>query len=190
MDKRFIGLATLALVAMLAFFGCSTASKAGGADATSKSSSTSVETTGNPQVTFPKVYFQDTKSSEEAVALLDDLGATDIVENADGSYTATLSQDKFSALVKNEFNKAMEAIDGLKNSSRFPNIASVTYDDNLTAITIQLKTDQPGLADSYAPAEVGNAAITYQTIAGLTAHCKVTVVGASGKTISETVYPL
>lgn len=142
-----------------------------------------------PTVTFPRGYFQDTETTEDAIAQLDDLGCTDIVANEDGSYSASLSKDKYSALVKSEYDKAQETIESLQDASLFPDITEVSYDDNLTTVKIVLKTDSMGSADTGAPAEAGDAAIIYQTIAGLPVGCDVVVVGSSGQTLSETPFP-
>lgn len=159
-------------------------------DGTSSSSTGSASNASTAQtVTFPQTYFVDTKTADEAIALLQSQGCTDIVANGDGTYTASLSGSAYQQLVGAQYDAAITAIDAMKNSQSYPNIADISYDDALTTVKITLKSDQPGLADTYAPAVAGLAATQYQRIAGKTVYCEVTVAGMSGAVLNDIVYP-
>lgn len=182
------GVAAVALSIVICLTGCATANSGTTTSASDTNSAVQGGTITTRTVTFPKIYFQD-KSTDEITSGLESLGCTDVTPNDDGSYTATMPLDKYNEFVDKMHTQVKSTLDAMPNSDSFPNISSITYDEQFSNITINLSVNQLGLQDMFDGYGSALVAIMYQQIAGQPVKCNVTVVGSDGSTLASNVYP-
>ena len=139
-------------------------------------------------VTFPAAYFSD-KTAEEVQANLQEKGCTNITANENGSYTVTMSIDKYNTLVDSMHESVANQLDEMPNSENWPTITSVEYDDQFSAVKLTLSSSKVGLQEAFAPLTAGVISCMYQQIAGQPVSCTVSMVDQSGAELSSSIYP-
>ncbi len=174
--------------------GCSSGGRESGTDnaddtameAQDQSAPSSASASTAQTVTFPVAYFTE---ADGHAAQLEALGCTDVVENADGSCTATVPPDVYNSIVSDLYDKVMDAINTLETDPTYANVGEVVYDEGFSSIQVKLDTDMPGLEDTYALPTVGVPAATYQQVAGLPVGCQVDLVLQDGTVQQSSTYP-
>lgn len=139
-------------------------------------------------VTFPSMYFQD-QATEDVQAQLQEQGYSDITANEDGSYTVTMSIDKYNDLVDSMHDTVANQLDGMPNSENWQTITAIQYDDQFSNVTLTTSSSQVGLREAFAPLQAGIISCMYQQIAGQPVKCTVSIVDESGAELSSSVYP-
>ena len=93
------------------------------------------------------------------------------------------------ALVEDVYASTKAAIDALVGSEKYPNVAAVDYDEQFATVTV-LFTGTAVTAEEAVVSHVpGEAAVLYQTVAGLPVGCDVILVGADGSELASTMFP-
>jgi len=157
--------------------------------ATDENSNVEEKTITTTTVTFPKIYFSEDKTADENVSSLEAMGCTGVTANEDGSYTATMSTDKYNELVDGMHDSVTTTFDGWAGSENYPNVATVEYDDQFASVTITLSTTTIGLQDMFDSYAAGLVACMYQQIAAQPVSCHVVVKSSAGDVLSDNTYP-
>ena len=178
----------LVAVCALTLFGCATENSGSTTSDQDEYSAVEDATPTTRTITFPAVYFGDL-SSEEAIAQLEDAGCTDVVDNGDGSYTATMPLDLYNSMVDEVYASAKSSLDAIPNSEDYPSITAVEYDDTLANITFTSSESELGLQEMFVNWVAAIYACMYQQLAGQPVQCTVTVVDGDGNTVQEGTYP-
>ena len=173
------------VLAVFALSACSSGKDSGGGEG----GGNVPEAASDQVVTFPRAYFPDAPTTEQATAQLEALGCTDVVDNGDGSFTASMSADAYNQLVSDLYDQVMDAVNTLGDKTTYPNIEEVTYDEGFSTMQVKLNTETPGIEDTFALAVVGVPASTYQQVAGLPVGCEVSLVLQSGTVQQTAVFP-
>jgi hypothetical protein len=176
--------------ALMACLACGCATKNSGTTTAQTDDNSAVEqaTLTTRTVTFPKVYFNDA-DQDQATQTLEGLGATDIVANDDGSYTATLPIDKYNALVDTLHEGVAGNFDAMPGSDSWKDVTAVDYADDFSQVTFTLSTSSLGLQDMYLSYAGGIYGCMYQQIAGFPVNTEVVILAADGSQLSDTSYP-
>ena len=122
-------------------------------------------------------------------AKLQEQGYSDITANEDGSYTVTMSIDKYNDLVDSMHDTVANQLDGMPNSENWQTITAIQYDDQFSNVTLTTSSSQVGLREAFAPLQAGIISCMYQQIAGQPVKCTVSIVDESGAELSSSVYP-
>lgn len=77
----------------------------------------------------------------------------------------------------------------MPDSSDYPNVAAVEYDDTFSTVTVTLHATSENLEDMFLPLVVGTPAYLYQSIAGQDVSTHVVVLGSDGSTLDGSVFP-
>ena len=191
--KCTLSIFTALLVACFALVACSSgdgsASDDNGSEAApaQDTAAPAASASSSQTITFPAAYFPD---QEDHTAQLEALGCTDIVNNGDGSYTASVSADVYNQIVSELYDQVVAAAQTLESDPTYPNVESVVYDEGFTTIEVRLNTDMPGIEDTYALPMMGVPAATYQQVAGLPVGCEVSLVLQDGTVQQSSTYPV
>ena len=140
------------------------------------------------QVTFPASYFVSLGATNPG-ACLAGLGYTGIVEHEDGSYTATVPVEAYAELVETVYQTTKNTIDALVGSEKYPNVAAVDYDEQFATVTVLFTGTEVSAEEALVAHVPGEAAVLYQTVAGLPVGCDVILVGADGSELASTMFP-
>jgi hypothetical protein len=138
--------------------------------------------------TVPSAYFGG-KSAKDCESLLENIGATDIVANEDGSYTVTMSNSVYESFVKDTKASAERLIDAIPGSKSYPYVTRVAYNDDLTEIKLTTVKNEVVSEDAEAASVAMYAACLYQSIAGMDLDCTVTLVNTSNAVVASYSYP-
>ena len=139
-------------------------------------------------ITYPS-WMSELSDDDELRASFEENGCTDITKNEDGTWTVTMSGDRYEEYVAELREGMQKTFDKLTDSEDWPNIASVESDEDYSEVTITLKTDEETLTDVFAPVAVGLSACVYQQVCDLPVSCHIVTLGASGTQLSEVTYP-
>lgn len=181
--------ATAAACALCAtMVGCATENSGNVTSKQDDYSSVEQATIATRTVTFSALFFQD-QASEDVQASLQEQGYSDVVANEDGSYTVTMTVDKYNDLVDSMHSSVIEQLDGIPNSEDWPTITAITYDEQFSNVTLTTSSSEIGLQEAFVPLQVGLVSCMYQQIAGQPVKCVVNIVDGSGAELSSSVYP-
>lgn len=173
--------AVLALGAVPALVGCSDASSNPGA---------AVEGAGTQgkRFTVPSAYFasMDAKTAEKR---LQELGATDVQRNDDGSYTVTMDDAHYEAFVDDNAENTRRTIDSIPGSTTCPSISKVKMNEDFSEIQFQCTKDDIGTQAEDASNLAIYVSCLQQAIAGDQLQCKVSFVAPDGHIIETRSYP-
>lgn len=150
--------------------------------------------TGTVEINIPK-EFLELDGEEFDYALTEEQkenGFTDIKKNEDGSATYTIKKKNYEKYIQELRETAKQGIDELTKDGSFASIKGITYNNNLSKITITADKNgfENGL-DSLSVFSCGLASIMYQMF-DIDAPGKCTVEvkdSATGEIFQTTVYP-
>lgn len=174
--------------AALTIAGCATQNSGTTTSETDEHSAVEEATVTTRTVSFPAAYFEG-QTEDEVRSSLEGEGVTDITANEDGSYSVTMSIDKYNELVDTLNANVKESLDGIPNSEDYPSITAIEYDETFSNVTLTSSAAELGLSEAFVGWAVGLSANMYQQIAGQPVNCTVTVLGPEGEVIQSGVYP-
>lgn len=163
----------LALGAGVALAGC---------DASAPAAATEGGGVQGRRFTVPQAFFgsKDEKASKQA---LEEAGGTDIVRDDDGNYTVTMSDASFDAFCRADLDRTRQLLDAIPNSPDFPQVKSISYNDDLSEVTLACAKDDMGSQGENAASTAIYACCLHQVIAGQELSCTVELVNSSGQII-------
>ncbi|MCI1666390.1 MAG: hypothetical protein LKI25_08560 [Atopobiaceae bacterium] len=182
------GIASVIIASSLLIGGCATSNSGDTTSASDTNSAVEDSTLTTRTVTFPKIYFQN-EDADKVTSELENAGCTDITANEDGSYTVTMSIDRYNQLVDTTHDKVAEQIDAMPGSESYPNVTSITYDDQYANITMNLSVTTLGYQDMFDAYGPGLVACMYQQIAGQPVACNVTLLDPDGNSLGSVTLP-
>lgn len=193
MNRRLtrVGLAAvLTGSALLLCVACSDPSSPVSSSSSAPSTTAAITASGDSTVslTVPAVFFEGVWE-EDPRAVLDDYHCLDIVQNDDGSYTVSLTQENYGALVERVYDDAKGALLGLASSQDHPHVTAVDFDEQFATVTVTLDTQDLSVVEPGLPYIPGGIACGYQLIAGLPVSCDVILVGPDGTSLLEEQFP-
>ena len=154
------------------------------------------EADGAPQVetahtvTFPASYFTQEEQEGGVVELLESRGCTDVSDNGDGTFTATVEdEDVYEGIVAGAYEAAVAEIEGLVGESGHVAVESVDYDEQLAVVAVLLDADTLAAEDVLMGSGAGSLACIYQQVAGLPVGCTVYLLDSSGAELSSLTFP-
>ena len=150
--------------------------------------------TGTVEINIPKEFLELDGEKFDYVLTEEqkENGFTNIKKNEDGSATYTIKKKNYEKYIKELREAAKQGIDELTKDGSFASIKSITYNNNLSKITITADKNsfENGL-DSLSVFSCGLASIMYQMF-DIDAPGKCTVEvkdSATGEIFQTTVYP-
>ncbi len=164
---------TLAVGAGAALVGC---------DASAPASATQGQGVQGRRFTVPQAYFgsKDEGASKRA---LEEAGGTDVVRDPDGNYTVTMSDASFEAFCQADLDRTRQLLDAIPKSADFPQVSAITYNDDLTEVTLTCTKADMGSQGENAASTVIYAACLHQVIAGHDLACTVQLVDGQGQVL-------
>jgi len=140
------------------------------------------------QVKFPAGYFAlfGVTNPEACIA---GLGGTNISAQEDGSYVATMPLTAHAAVVEDVYELVKATVDGIAGSEKYPNVTAVDYDEQFATVTVLFSGTSVSAEETVVSYVPGEAAVVYQTVAGLPVGCDVILVGADGSELMSTLFP-
>ncbi|MEY8437421.1 hypothetical protein AAK967_06725 [Atopobiaceae bacterium 24-176] len=153
-----------------------------GCDASAPAATTQGQGVQGRRFTVPQAYFgsKDEKASKQA---LEEAGGTDIVRDGDGNYTVTMSDASFAAFCQADLDRTRQLLDAIPNSPDFPQVKSISYNDDLSKVTLTCSKDDMGSQGENAASTAIYACCLHQVIAGQELLCSVDLVSGSGQVI-------
>lgn len=100
-------------------------------------------------LTIPKDFIGDT-TQEEQDEIVNEKGYKSAVLNSDGSVTYVMTKAQHSEMLEDMRETIDTSLAEMAGSSDYPNITSVTANDDYTSFTITTKNTEPDLAESFA----------------------------------------
>ncbi len=210
----FTVVATLALASCLAaipLLGCQDTGGASQADASKASTQMSADSqpssasaagddpaqdsaptlqTATSSVTIPVDFFEILGISEHGrEKFLENMGATDITAQEDGSYVVNLSSADFDAFAAHAYQAIQDKIKSSTTDGTYTDVVSVDYDETFATVVVVLSSKAIPEQDAGLAASLGHAANVYQQIANLPVDCDVIVMNPDGDQLFESAYP-
>lgn len=141
-------------------------------------------------VTIPVDFFEILGISEHGrEKFLENMGATDITAQDDGSYVVNLSSADFDAFAAHAYQAIQDKIKSSTTDGTYTDVVSVDYDETFATVVVVLSSKAIPDQDAGLAASLGNAANIYQQIANLPVDCDVIVMNSDGEQLSESAYP-
>lgn len=157
-------------------------------DAAQDSAPTLQTTTSS--VTIPVDFFEILGISEHGrEKFLENMGATDITAQDDGSYVVNLSSADFDAFASHAYQAIQDKIKSSTTDGTYTDVVSVDYDETFATVVVVLSSKAIPDQDAGLAASLGNAANIYQQIANLPVDCDVIVMNSDGEQLFESSYP-
>jgi hypothetical protein len=159
----------------------------------SQEESESTDSQQTVEVTLPSTMVTD-ETPTDLTQEQKDMGYTELKKNEDGSLTYVIDADQYDATREKAKEQAKSDLDGMKTDSKYSTIQDVTYNDDLTEITLvvtnQLDFEQ-NMEDTFAILNAGLTASTYHALDGNSSQ-KVTVSvkdAQTGTVFNTMAYP-
>ncbi len=161
--KQISMLLAVTLIAF-SFAGCSSSSNT--ADTTETEESTAEEETEEEEsedsgqvevdenlltveITIPADYLGEDITQEDLDQAVEENGYISAVLNEDGSATYVMSKSKHEEMMQEMSASLEETLNGLVGSEDYPNITSITHNDDYTSFTVTTTNTELDLAESY-----------------------------------------
>lgn len=139
--------------------------------------------------TVPQAYFGSSMDEKACIQNLEEQGGSDVVHNADGTYTVTMSDASFDAFVKADYDRTCRLLDAIPLSQSFPQVTRVGYNEDLTQVDFGCAKADMGSQGENAANMAIYAVCLHETIAGKPLSCTVRLVDGTGAVLDTFSVP-
>lgn len=155
----------------------------------SSSSATDKEENRTKTVTLSKMFFEDSFTSQEMEAILNDKSYNELTLNGDGSRTISMPEETYNNLVAGLDAKLKSSLQEIADGDEYPGISSIEYDDRYSKIEMVSSVNPLSDGEQHASYSAGLMAIMFQKVSGQEPQCTIMIRDRAGQVIQEVNYP-